>query len=531
MNQSILSAAKTALVAALLLFSTHAYGAEPKRPAIVIGITVEGLSTDYLRLLDDLFLQGGFKRLQKQGIAVQDLHYGPGLDAAAATAMLYTGAAPAVNGIPAGQIFDTERLAPIHILHDPSKIGNFTNETYSPDAITVSTISDEIRIDSRGDGLVFSVGATPLQAILSAGHSANGAFWLNDKNGHWATTTYYTDVPRAISDRNYKTPLASRIDTMVWTPLLDTHMLPGLSDQKKIRPFKHGFSKKKPEWVAAFKASALGNREITSLAIELIQEMGLGKHTGMDMLNVAYTLAPFSYGHSTDSSLETLDAYIRLDRDIARLIDAATQSAGAGNVAVFLAGVPTPSHEKRDDIKWRIPYGQFSVKKAESLLNMYLMALHGNGNWITGYFNNNFFLNRKLIKDKSMDLTTVRAEAADFLNRMSGIADVYTIDDIIAARVGDEPQALKRNTSVRHSGDVIIRVAPGWEVTDDGSRRPPVIRRESQSRIPAFIMGPGIAPKTVDSPVDARVMAPSIARSIWLRAPNGASQPASLITR
>ena len=112
---------------------------------------------------------------------------------------------------------------------------------------------------------------------------------------------------------------------------------------------------------------------------------------------------------------------------------------------------------------------------------------------------------------------------------MSGVADVYTIDDIIAGRVGDDPQALKRNTSVRRAGDVMIRVAPGWEVTDDGTRRPPVVRRESQSRIPAFIMAPGIAPSRNDAPVDARLIAPSVARALWLRAPNGASQPASLI--
>ncbi len=514
------------LVASALL---PAVGASPTRPAIVIGITVEGLSSDYLQLLEDRLCDGGFKMLASQGISVSDLHYGPGVDAAAAIAMIYTGAAPAVNGIPAGSIFDTERLAPMHILNDPSKIGNFTNETYSPDAISVSTLSDELRIDSRGEGLVFSIGATPLQAIISAGHAANGAFWINDNNGNWATTTYYHDIPRAVSNSNYKTPLTHRLDTMVWEPLFDTSMLPGLSDQKRLRPFKHSFPKKDDDRIVAFKASALGNREVTRLAIEIMQELSLGKHPGMDMINVAYTLAPYSYGRSADSSIETLDAYLRLDRDIAALINAAKKTAGPNGVAVFLAGVPTPAHDKRDDERWNIPYGQFSVKKAESLLNMYLMALHGNGDWIDGYFNNHFYLNKKLIKERSLDLTVIRGEAADFLNRMSGVADVYTIDDIIAGRVGDDPQALKRNTSVRRAGDVMIRVAPGWEGTDDGTRRPPVVRRESQSRIPAFIMAPGIAPSRNDAPVDARLIAPSVARALWLRAPNGASQPASLI--
>lgn len=182
----------------------------PKRPLIVIGITVEGLSTDYLELLEERFVPGGFKRLAGQGVAVSDLRYGPGVDAAAATAIMYTGAAPAINGIPAGQVFNTERQAPMHILNDPTRMGNFTNETYSADALKVSTLADEVRIDSRGQGQVFSVGVTPLSAIIPAGHAANGAFWIDDKTGNWATTTYYHDVPRCISNRNYKTPLQSR---------------------------------------------------------------------------------------------------------------------------------------------------------------------------------------------------------------------------------------------------------------------------------------------------------------------------------
>lgn len=516
--------AKTIVTISSLIGSLSATSAAvPARPSIVIGIVVEGLSTDYLRLLDSNFSAGGFRRLAQQGVSISDLRYGPGVDEAAATAIIYTGAAPTVNGIPSTFIYQTDRQAAVHILHDPSKIGNFTSETYSPDALKVSTISDELRIDSRGEGLVHSVAASPTMAILTAGHAANGAFWISDTNNNWASSTYYTDMPISVGNRNYRAPLSQKLDTVSWTPVINPTALPGLSDPKRLRPFKHLFTKKMPDRLQAFKASAVGNREITDLAIDLINELAMGRHTGMDMINVAYTLAPYSYGRSADSSMETLDAYIRLDRDIARLIDAATRSGGQGKVAVFLAGTPAPASEKRDDARWNIPYGQFSVKKAESLLNMYLMALHGNDDWIDGYYNNQFYLNRKLISDKNLDITDIRSEAADFLTRMSGVADVYTIEDIIAARVGDDPQGLKRNTSVRHSGDIIIKVAPGWEVIDDGSRRPPVVQRESQGAIPAFILAPGIKPQKITTPTDARIIAPSVTRAIWVRAPNGAS--------
>ncbi|MDE6123382.1 MAG: hypothetical protein K2F76_09070, partial [Duncaniella dubosii] len=43
------------------------------------------------------------------------------------------------------------------ILLDQAKIGNFTDETFSPSSLRVSTISDEVRIADGGIGLVHSV--------------------------------------------------------------------------------------------------------------------------------------------------------------------------------------------------------------------------------------------------------------------------------------------------------------------------------------------------------------------------------------
>lgn len=510
----------------LFISSSTTAAAPPKRPALILGIVVEGLSTDHLNLLSDLFLDEGFNQLHNQSLYLPDIDFGSDIDPTAATAVIYTGAPPSVNGIPALKIYDKTKKAPFHIFHDPSKVGNFTDETYSPSALKVSTLADEIRIDSRGTGIVESIAPSSAQALIMSGHAGNGAFWIADKTGNWASTTYYTDMPNSVSRRNYKTPLASRLDTLAWTPLFTPALLPGLSEQKSIRPFRHTFNRSDPDRYVAFKASATGNTEVTDLAIDIISDMSLGRHNAIDMLNVAYTLAPYSFGRSSDSSLETLDAYLRLDRDIARLIKAARAKAGHDRLAIFLIGVPAAAADKRDAELWRIPYGQFSVRRAESLLNMYLMALHGNGDWILGYFNRNFFLNQQLIQDRQLNLAQIRAESAEFLSRMSGVAETWTIDDIIARRAGDDAAALKRNTDVNTAGDIIIAIAPGWEVIDDSSTRPPVVNRTARPAIPAFISAPGLTPRAITVPVDARRLAPTIARAILLRAPNAASLPA-----
>lgn len=500
----------------------------PKRPQLVVGIMVEGLNDDYLSLLGNYFTEGGFRRLMRDGATIPHLDYGPGVDAAAATAIIFTGAAPGVNGIPAAQVYDEKARKGVSVMLDTATMGNFTDETLSPSAILVSTLGDEVRLDAAGTGWVYSIAPDPTQAIVMAGHAGNSAVWINDTKGTWATTTHYKDVPRTISTRNYSRPLAAMLDTMAWTPLLSPSVYPDVPDYKKQYPFRHSFPRKDIDRYDRFKASAKANAEVTSLAKDYLTTMQFGERGPVDMLNLAYSVAPYPYTRDADNRMEALDSYLRLDRDLASLFATIDKKVGAGNALIFLAGFPAQNTGPRDDEKWGVPSGEFSPRKATSLLNMYLMALHGNGDWVSGYFNRNFYLNQRLIKERNLDAAAVRAEAAEFLTRMSGVSSVHTVDDIIAARAGDNAQALKRNTSVSHSGDIIVNITPGWVIVDEtapeGVASP--VARDAYTPSAAFIMGPGVKPQVIDTPVDARTIAPTVSRLLRIRSPNAASLPA-----
>lgn len=516
---------KTLLFLSLLLCPVILSAQLPSRPSLLIGITVEGLDATHLALLEKQFLDTGFNLLKKQGIYINNISYGPNIDAAAAQAIIYTGAAPTVNGIAAQQIYDRQKKAAFSSIYDPSYVGNFTNETYSPISILSSTLADEVRIDGNAKGLVYSLAASPAQAIIAAGHAANGAYWIADATGNWASTTFYPEMPLPISNTNYKNHISHRLDTLKWEPLFNPFIFSNISESKKVKSFKHNFPKNSPDRYVAFKNSALANTEITDMAIEFINSLYMGRRTEMDMLCLSYSLAPYQFGKNADSQLETIDAYVRLDRDISRIVKTARQKAGDSQVAIFLVGLPTEATDKRDAASFKIPHGEFSVKKAQSLLNMYLMAIHGNGAWVYDYHNHQFYLNEQLAKEKQVDIHTLRSESAEFLAKMSGIAHVFTIDDIIASRAGENAEALKRNTNIKNSGDIFISVAPGWEITDDGSSRPSIVKRRASAIIPAFILVTGNTARQIDTEVDARSIAPTVARMLWLRAPNGASLP------
>ncbi len=508
------------VVTALLAAITVGAQIPQHRSPMVVGIIVEGLSDEYLSLLEPQFPDGGFKRLLRSGLTISDLRFGQGVDPTAATAVLYTGAAPSVNGIPSKLVYNPDTKVSSPVLLDSKVPGNFTDETLSPTAIKVSTISDEVRMDTDGDGYVYAISANPQISIIAGGHAGNGAFWINGHTGNWASTTYYRDMPTVITDRNYLTPLSNRIDTVKWVPMFAPDGYPLLSRAERSKRFRNTYSSRDFDVYHVFKSTPPGNKEITDMALALIKSASLGRDTEMDMLNISYNVVP-----EGASRFEIMDAYLRLDRDLARLFSEIDRSSGYGRASIFLAGVPSESGFAPDDEKWRTPHGEFSVKKAMSLLNMYLMAIHGNGDWVKGYNNRQFYLNRKLITDRNISLSTFRIEVADFLGRMAGVSNVFTIDDIIAGRAGDDSQALKRNTSLEHCGDIVIEVNPGWSIANDtssGKNRQQVVRNAA-TRIPAFILAPNLTATRIDTPVDARAFVTTVARVLRIRAPSAAS--------
>ncbi|MDE6039637.1 MAG: hypothetical protein K2F75_06600, partial [Paramuribaculum sp.] len=67
---------------------------------------------------------------------------------------------------------------------------------------------------------------------------------------------------------------------------------------------------------------------------------------------------------------------------------------------------------------------------------------------------------------------------------------------------------------------------PGWVLTDeDGTRltSKPIAERRMAPSVSAFILAPNVAPQKIETTVDARALAPAVARQLRVRTPNGAS--------
>ncbi|MBD5219205.1 MAG: hypothetical protein HDS72_03040 [Bacteroidales bacterium] len=516
-----------ALMTSLAAVSMNA--ADARQARLLVSIVVDGLDNDYLDLLREHFGDGGFRRLEREGAVIVNADFGTSMDATAATAMIMSGAAPSLSGVAADTRYDRNRLRETPVYTDPDVLGNFTSDTYSPAALRVTTVSDEARIASGGTNVVYAVAPKAGQAIGLGGHTANAVLWLDNKTGNWASSTFYQDMPVGIATRNRTSPLQARLDTMTWTPSMAPADYPALPDHLTRYPFRYVFPRGNSARLDMFTASPMINREVTTVALDLLQSMHVGQHDGVtDVLNLAYTLQPYNYGKNPDSRPELMDAYVKLDRNLEQLFKAIDSSIGTGNTVIYLAATPPSGRSRRDDERWAVPYGEFSTRKAASLLNMYLMAVYGNGDYVSAIHNGHIFLNQQLIQEKGLDAHTVRNEAAGFLAKMTGVDRVHTIDDIVAGHAGERAEALRRNTTAATAGDLLLEVAPGFEIVDDynlavtdGSTH--LVERAAATTAPAFILAPDIAPQTIGTPVDVRALAPTVARILRIRSPNGAS--------
>lgn len=505
-----------------ILFSLVAISAagqvSTSRPKIVVGIVVDQLRTDYLDYLKRLFGDDGFRRLMDSGVYFKDLDFRvPGLDMVSGATMMSTGAYPSRNGVPSGLIFD-----PVSFKRSPA-LGEGGN--ISPARISLSTIADEVAVDGIGLGAIYSIAADPQMAVAISGHATNSAVWIGEHDGLWSSSPYYGQLPAPAANRNRgKNALPARIDTIHWTPSRPLTDYPGIPAQKKIYDFRYSFPHSAKDSYSRLAASPMGNREVTDLAIDCLGSLNLGKRgEAIDMLNIGYRLSPCDYVKDGDPRLELEDAYLRLDSDLSRLFNAIENKIGLQNALIYL--LPTGYYDEASipDAKYRIPTGEFSSRRAESLLNSYLSAKYGSGDYVASFDGRQLYLDKETLRRASSPQDMITADAADFLSRMSGVESARTLRDIISS---DDPAL--RNLSLaldpRSSGDIIINVLPGWVLCRDSSYpevKKPV--RNNALTFPGFILSPEIKSEVVTETVEAVALPPTLTQILRIRGPNGAS--------
>lgn len=311
---------------------------------------------------------------------------------------------------------------------------------------------------------------------------------------------------------------------MAWTPVYTPDLYTAIPYLTNDFSFKHTFSHDNRDRFTQFKTTALVNQEVTDVAVEFLDKGLLGRRGVLDMLNVGYTAGVYLDKTVQEYGLELQDTYVRLDRDIARLLDAIDKQVGLDHTVVFLASTGYFKGEAKESPIYNIPSGEFYPRRAVALLNVYLMAIYGQGDWVTGYQNRQIFLNRKLIKERDLDADEMRNKAASFLIQMAGVQDVYTSQRLLLSHGTDRLSAMRNGYCPKLSGDLVLDLCPGWEVVYEDNNDTREYVRINAIPAPCFILAPDVKPVHITTPVRATTIAPTVSRLLRIRSPNGSSE-------
>lgn len=507
------------LTAMTILSAPEAKAQNTGVPRVVVSILVDQLRTDYLNAFMPLYGQEGFVRLLQQGrVYTQGEYpqYRP--DRASAAATLVTGTTPYNHGIVGLKWLDRETLRPVFCVDDKNYQGIQTTDATSPTYLGVSTLGDELKVATEGKSYVYAVAPYRDAAVLSAGHAADGAFWIDDKTGQWCSTNYYGGgLPAWVSVLN-SSSLSERLKGLVWKPTNDfvgnfSYFLSG--GMKK--PFAHKFVG--DNRFVSYKTSGVVNEEVARAVRQCLSGTPIGTDDVTDYLAVTLYAGNWEHRTVSENPMELQDTYVRLDYSIASLVEAVEQKVGRDRTLFVLTSTGYTDEETADLSKYRIPTGTFDVERAANLLNMYLVAVYGQGQYIEASYGTQLYLNHKLVEDKQINLAEMLERVQDFLLQLSGVKDVYTSSRLLQGAWTPGISRMRAAYNPRYSGDVLIEVAPGWHYVNNSTRENQLVR-ESYIPFPIIFYGGGIEAQTVSTPVTIDYIAPTLSKSIRIRAPN-----------
>ena len=475
-------------------------------PRLVVNITIDQLRTDYLEVFAPHFGDDGFKRLAEQGIVFAGTYPFDNPDRASAISTILTGTTPFYHGIVGLQWMDRNSLRPMGCTEQMLKPGIGT-----PDNLTVSTLGDELKVSSKGQAKIFAIAPWQDAAILSAGHAADNACWMDERTGQWTTSQYYAnESPNWILSFNEIKRLNNLSNKTVWRPA-DSRL--GMDSFEHVMKGENRYRQ--------YLKSALINADITELALQSVNSLALGADSITDLLCLTYYAGLYEQKDVTDCQSELADTYLRLDQALGKLISDLEQKTGKDNVLFVVTSTGEAESNIADYGKYRIPTGTFYINRAANLLNMYFSAQWGQARYIETSYDNQLFVNQKLLEQKRLNKAEFYQRAQDFLSEMAGVKSVYTSVQLQNAHSGHLLR-MRSGFSTLHCGDLLIEVAPGWRLLheDTGNSR---LSKASATLFPVIFYGGGLQAERVKTTITTDRIAPTIAKAIRIRAPNACS--------
>jgi predicted AlkP superfamily pyrophosphatase or phosphodiesterase len=511
------------------------------RPKLVVGIVVDQMRWDYLYRYYDRYQSNGFKRLLNDGFSCENtqVDYIPTFTGPGHTC-IYTGSVPSIHGIAGNDYIIQATGRSMYCAQDDSvkTVGSTsTAGQMSPKNMLVTTVTDELRLATNFRSKVIGIALKDRGGILPAGHTANAAYWFDDKTGNWITSTYYMkELPQWAQDFNNQKNAETYLK-LDWNTLypVDTYLQSTEDNSKYEGKFKGTDAPTMPVKTSALykgnlgliRSTPYGNTLTLDYAVAAINGEGLGQHDATDFL--AMSLSSTDYiGHQFGiNAVEIEDTYLRLDRDIANFLTFLDAKVGRGNYTVFLTADHGAAHNTQFLKDHGIPADVWDEKAEAKSMNKMLMDKYKADSLVLSLDNYQVNLNYRIINYLHLNEESIKTDCINYLQKLPYV--MYAVDQT-KAEMASIPDALRKRIingyNRKNSGVIQIILNPAWFTGHMGNDGGPTGTTHGtwnpyDNHIPLVFMGWGIPHGSTVRETHMTDIAPTIAALLHIQAPNG----------
>lgn len=521
-------AAASAFVLLSALHAQEPRWADP--PKLVVGIVVDQMRVDLLYRYWDNFGDEGFRRLVREGSFQRDAHYNyVPTQTAPGHASIYTGTTPARHGIVANHPYNRAKRRTVYIGLDTAVAPVGTSSRYalrSPVNLLASTLADELELRTSRRSRTVGVALKDRSAMMPMGRTGDAAYWFApDDQGKFVTSSWYrSNLPPWLQAFNAQ-QLASAYLGQTWnlalpreryhSPLPDRN--PYEEDWSEslraVLPLDLGALSQGGKVLDAIKATPWGNTLTTDLALAAIAGDSLGLDAVPDLLTVSYSSTDELAHNMGPQALELEDMYIRLDRELARLLHFLDQRAG-GNYTLFLTadhgGGDVPAYLR--DLKGSAGYTAMGDLQST-------LAQRGFAAWVDTVKNDQVYLVPNAPPGTAQAIARV-------LNEHPAVAYAASADQLLEAPASSAlAQAMAKGLMRQRCGDVLIALRPGYFRSHgrwDGKGSDHATAWNYDTQVPVIFFGKGVATGEVLRRTSITDIAATVAALLGMALPNAA---------
>jgi predicted AlkP superfamily pyrophosphatase or phosphodiesterase len=505
------------------------------KPKIVVGIVIDQMRWDYLYRYSNRYTDGGFKRLLKKGFSFDNTLI-PCVPTYTAVghSCIYTGAVPATSGIVGNNWYEKSISKIMYCTEDSTVQGVGNNDIagkMSPRNLWPTTVSDELRLSNNFASKVIGIALKDRGAILPSGHSANAAYWYDDKTGKWITSNYYMPaLPTWVNNFNTKDE-AGIFMNKEWNTLfpINTYTQSTADDKPyevdlpgtKSHTFPYTLSAITKDKYNSFKFTPYAATFTFDFAKEAIANEKLGAGNVTDFLTISISSTDYM-GHTFGpNAVEAEDTYLRLDKDIADFLNYLDAKMGKDNYLVFLSADHGVAHIPNYLSEHNISGGNFSESVLAAEINKATADSFGIKNVVMNLQNYQVYIDMNLIMTQGKQVNDVKEFIVNFIKTKPFVISAFETKNLATTTLAEPMKTMLTNGyTPSRSGDIGFIVKPGYfDGANKGSTHG--LWNPYDAHIPLLFYGWNIKSGKTNRETYMTDIAPTIAALLQIQMPSG----------